>query len=321
MIQIQLRKSDIEIILSALTTLIATVISDVIPGLTVKLLFILFYMAGVITFLLYIGEENTWKRFGIPCFFLAGAVAFLVGASWANELSGKAYMEQIAAFFRAEESRQEQDHFYYPEIADINDSVKALAEDQSVDLLEQDLSAMNLRLVGMLGDIEKYRFWESKKDPGEVAEILDEVGTFLKDREDFSNLNDRDTVELLYKMRIAHKLYHYKNILAALEAMGIDCEALEIDEYTLVCWDTEKLFSTYNMRKELEDEWAEEVYHERFDYEQYKVRTEEYSDTFDYGNWGWSIEESTNEAKIWVDKRMMEFYRKFKMNFSQETGY
>ena len=69
------------------------------------------------------------------------------------------------------------------------------------------------------------------------------------------------------------------------------------------------------MRKELEDEWAEEVYHEWFNYEQYKVRTEEYSDTFDYGNWGWNIKESTNEAKNQVNKRMMAFYRKFKMNF------
>ena len=45
-----------------------------------------------------------------------------------------------------------------------------------------------------------------------MAEILDEVNTFLKDREDFSNLNDRDTVEFLYKMRLCPytlSLYKY----------------------------------------------------------------------------------------------------------------
>ena len=112
-------------------------------------------MAGVITFLLYIGEENKWKRFRHSLLFVAGAGFFPGGCFPANELSGKAYMEQIAAFSGRKKHGRNRS-ILLSEIADINDSVKALAENQSVDLLEQDLSAMNLRLVGTLADIEKY---------------------------------------------------------------------------------------------------------------------------------------------------------------------
>ena len=100
--------------------------------------------------------------------------------------------------------------------------------------------------------------------------------------------------------------------------MGIDCMSYGIDEYKLIIWDTEQMFSYYNMKKSLETKRSENPTYELFQrfYNDYKVRHERYEDDFDYKNWYFRARnKDVISIMVDLDEYIMSYFDKFSINF------
>ena len=117
---------------------------------------------------------------------------------------------------------------------------------------------------------------------------------------------------------------HFESVAAAcvFKAFDIDCEKYGIDEYMLVLWDDEVLFATYNIRKSLENELAENAFHEEWSgkLNEYKMERNKYSDVFNYGDYSYTYEKyTTSQIMEHMSINVMAFYKKYNMNFREES--
>lgn len=297
------------------------ILSTATPGLALKVLF-LFCGAGEIVLCFY-GELIENKRMHKILICTNGIVFFIIFL-WSIISAGSlaAYGARVQTFFQ-------------PEILDsVVDEVYQEVNDETV-YIEQEISA-SVTMVGQIldelehssGALKEYLFRSSRYDPKEVEKIAIVIRDELekdaeKEKPSFMEIKkDEHLVEKFYKMRICRQLCQYINCIKALESVGIDCKAMSIDEYTLMRWDTEILFATYSMRLERLNDAAQGVVYDeeqKYYYRDYKVKLDQYSDTFDYGDWHKSFNpDSAQNIVSHLDNQIMEFYQKFYMNFQKE---
>lgn len=299
------------------------ILSTATPGLALKLLF-LFCGAGEIVLCFY-GELIKSKRMHKILICANGSV-FSIIFLWSVISAGSlaAYGARVQTFFQ-------------PEILD--GAVEEVYQEVNSETvyIEQEISA-SVTMVGQIldelehstGDLKEYLFLSSRYDPKEVEKIAtvirDELEKDAKDEDpSFKEIKTNEhIVELFYKMKICRQLCQYINCIKALESVGIDCKAMSIDEYTLMRWDTEILFAIYSMRLERLNDVAQGVVYDeiqKFYYRDYKIKLDQYSDSFDYGNWHKLFDPDSAENIVsYLDDQIMEFYQKFYMNFQKEIG-
>lgn len=173
---------------------------------------------------------------------------------------------------------------------------------------------------------EEQQFFACKYDPAEVEKIVGVIREELeedkaKESPDFLDIQtNADTVELFYKMRLAVELFHYVDLIRALESIGIDCESMLIDEYELVTWDIEMLFANYSMRQSVLDDAAQGKNYEESQnlyYREFRIKLNEHSDTTDYKSWQKEYEGPVSAEYIAdrIDERIAKYFEKLHMNF------
>ena len=310
-----MKNRNIDIIITAMITLISTVISDAIPNPVLRIIFICCFMTGIISFLIY-SEHNDKKKIIFPG--ICGAVALVILFTSALQEKGTIndYATHVKNFFLNEKDEQDINQTYYQTLSSINKNITNLAvRADNAGVYIPEIDKMNDEILKLSSDIDTYRLCEKKEDQKQIANILAEI----QKEEDFPELMfNKKQIELFYKMRITEEPYYYINIIKAFEAYGIDCENWGIDEYTLVLWDTEHLFALYNMRKDLENEMEEDTFYEEWKayYNDYKAVTPEYRDNFDYMDWNYSItKKNVSEIMEKLNDRIMKCYVKLNMNF------
>ena len=171
-------------------------------------------------------------------------------------------------------------------------------------------------------NLEKIQYNENI-DEIESADILQLMkDRFEEHRNQFPNLiTDIYSIELFYKAFISENAYYYCNILDAFNKYGINTDKFDITENTLFIWDIEKLYMTYNMKASLANELeSDEIFEERFFYyNDYKVKLNRFSDTFDYGTWKrYYTNKTPKKIDEMLNKSIMVWYQKFIINFSTE---
>lgn len=311
----------IQSVISIILVVSLGILSTATPGLVLRVMF-LFCGAGEIILCFY-GEfiKNRLMHIILICvngFVLA--VIFLWSVISAGSLTE--YGTRVQTFFQ-------------PKILDSAiDEVYQGVNSETI-YIEQEISAADEMIGQILDELEhssgalrEYLFLSSRYDPKEVEEIAKIIRGELEEDEkegspDFKEIKtDKHVVEIFYKIRISRQLYQYINCIKALESVGINCKEMSIDEYTLMRWDTEVLFAIYSMRQELLDDVAQGVVYDEtqyFYYREYKVKLDQYSDTFDYGNWRKKFQPDSAENIVSeLDKQIMDFYQKLHMNFQKE---
>lgn len=163
-------------------------------------------------------------------------------------------------------------------------------------------------------------------DPDEVQAVLDKME---QDKEvieqSFPGITtDSGTVMLFYKMRLYERIWHYSSIVKAFQIYGIDCQALGIDEYTLLIWDIENLYNIYSMKKELEKDLKDDTFYaeKKLYFDDHKMENmNEYSDLSDYREWNFSYENKTaRELERILADHIMNYYKRFVLNFSRPAA-
>ena len=165
-------------------------------------------------------------------------------------------------------------------------------------------------------NLEKIQYNENI-DEIESADILQLMkDRFEEHRNQFPNLiTDIYSIELFYKAFISENAYYYCNILDAFNKYGINTDKFDITENTLFIWDIEKLYMTYNMKASLANELeSDEIFEERFFYyNDYKVKLNRFSDTFDYGTWRrYYTNKTPKQIDELMNKSIMVWYQKFR---------
>lgn len=312
-------KKHLQIIFSALAVILIGILAQAAPNLGAKLLLLVCGVCGVI---LYFGRDlipniTVWRGF----LWTAGGL-FAVTLIWSVVAAGSpaAYGKKVAAFF-------------VPEVPEI--TIDTLYQDMGADSLqmEQTLESLDGQLVQMFGELElasaavaERQFLSKNVNTEEVEKISAIIQKRLKedaekDNPSFVNLKTYvHALELFYKIYLARELCHYSSFIKALGAVGVDCEAMAVDEYMLMLWDVEYFFSLYNMRQSLLDDVAQGVVYEEeklFPYQEFRVSEQnEYSDVFDYGTWRRQFSpQSAEEISNTLDKNFINYYRKLNMNF------
>lgn len=157
----------------------------------------------------------------------------------------------------------------------------------------------------------------------EINEIIGLIEKYSKENADtFSDFkSDEYLIELFYKMFLSDTIYYYSNYIKAFEEYGINIDKLDLNEQTLITWDLQILFATYNMRCDNILDLNTDVFLDEimFNYNDYKVSMQKYGDTFDYGIWSQIYQETTaKEVDNDMNDLIMEYYKKFMMNFKSE---
>ncbi len=296
--------ADMNTVISALTLMLSTVLTELIPNMFLKALFIVCYIISIAFFHTNYKQADKLKKW-ISIVFGIVSVIILLGSNLTNGVSFEDCLSHFVSFFGTAKS-EETDR----------------AEDTS-----EILKRLEVRVDSLTHDKGLYRLCASKESPKEITAILDLIqkreAAYKEGHDDeaFPDFKtDRQQTELFYKMWLTstEEPYSYYNIIKAFESLGMDCEKLEIDEYTLALWDTEYLFSIYNMRKSLEntdDESSEDM---EFRFQDFKAKDmNEFSDSLDYGSWQIDYEDVTAEtARENLDSEIINCYKKLYRNFN-----
>jgi len=205
--------------------------------------------------------------------------------------------------------------------------------------LYTDMASQNNEIIGNLMDIDSHMsetedtvellkaqiyedmFWYGQNDPEEISAIAEQITREYSNYPDsYPNIKlDVNSVEIFYKMKLSNMEYHYHNIVEALEACGIRCKEMSIDEHTLMLWDMEMLYNYYSMYKGMQEDAAEDVTYEdnrNLFYNDYKISLNEYSDTFDYKGWFLPCVDTARGTVNDLYNYIMSYYSKFATNFS-----
>lgn len=288
-------------------------LSEFLLNRVVQLIFVVILIAGIVLY--FKGQEKNKRIYRYASYVLCVCLAaMLTGFSLVPDLPQK-----LAEWYAPESS----------EIAEKEKPPSAkdmLLEEQ--DELAQALSSLQNRvdettsgIAGLVGTLESGGLLSGKSEPDEVQSVLDK----LTEDEEFISTNfpniksNRDDAMLCYKMRLYELICHYSSILRAFEEYGIDCNALGIDQYTLIRWDLEKLYAFYSMKQELEADLPDNIFYSSKPllFNDHRVSMNEYSDIYDYGDWRIIYENiSAQEYEERLDERIMIFYKRFHLNFS-----
>ncbi len=315
----QTKNENLEFILSILTTMLLTLISKDIASPFWKIIFILCYVAGVTAYLIL---PDPKKRKWTACLCGLAAALILILSSYEANVTFRDMIGHIGDFFSNEKKEQEIHTIYQMELDSITLGLQKLSNEiedytQNEAILEQ----ISVRMEQLSQSMDINRFWDNQADDAEVEDIMQtaEAKRQQWENDPFPDLtSDKHQIELMYKMWLAREPYRYYNLVRAMEFMGIDCAAFEINEYTLMLWDTEFLYNVYNMRKSHEHDRGENVFHEvlKEDFNQYRARTQKHSDTFDYENWGWDFNNKrTDQIMEFLDGIIMAHCEKMYINF------
>ena len=311
-----MKNENAKIVLSTLAALLSTILSDAIPNLYIRLAFIICFVAGLMAVLSAPSEERRHKKKLAAGMCMAASFLLLMSSTLTNDITARDYIMHVRNFFIQKDGDALTYASHYQQMRSINQSIDRLTADFKNEPYKQKLDELDDNIQKLIFDIDTYRFWEDKEDQQEVDAILKEI---RKEGSPFLTqpLNEYQT-EIAYKLYLSILPYHYYNIIKAMESMGIDCAAYEIDEYKLIMWDAERLFAYYNMKKNMETKLAENPTYELFEqyYNDYKVRNERYEDDLDYKNWRFKLSDvDTNSIMARLDTQIMSYFNKFSINF------
>lgn len=306
-------------IFSAFAVILIGILAQAAPNLGSKLLLLVCGAGGVI---LYFCKDLIPNAPARKVLLWSAGTLFVVTLIWSVISAGSpaAYGKRVVAFF-------------VPEAPEITTDM--LYQDMGEENLqmERTLDGLDSQLVQMLGElelvsaaVEERQFLSRNDDMTEVEKISAIIQEKIKEDAERDNPSitsiktDVHAVELLYKIHLAPELCHYSSFIKALEAAGVDCKSMSVDEYTLMQWDVEYFFSLYNMRRSLLDDVAQDVAYEEnkvFRYRDFKVSEQnEYSDVCDYGAWQvWYSPRAAEKIANSLDKDFIKFYQKLNMNF------
>lgn len=298
-------KDDLKTLLIIIATLIVPILSLGIISPLIKISFVLIY--SFICFLLLsklFADKLKTKNMII---FMATVIEILLlTISTLNTGSISGYFERIKNFLVVSQETTSNN------IVSSNIDFESYFNDLSMQISEIDKKIeYNLENVHFNQDISEV----------EINEIINQMEqNYEKYNDYFGDLKtDIYSIELMYKIFISEMSYYYCNILEAFERFGINNDKLGIDENILFVWDIEILYIKYNMKqKNFSNSSYENATGEIYSYDDYRVTMQKYSDTFDYGGWKLSYETlSAKDADIKFNNSIMNYYKKFIINFSE----
>lgn len=316
--------ADINILLSNLTLLLSTVMSGLIPNALMKFVFIGCYMSGII-FYMKTTEGNPQKKSkNLSIFFTVAAVLILVTSTIYHKMSFGDYVAQIASFFHVKEDEEEAG--IRANMKEIEAQLGALTMENKENLteLEERLNGvisehLEVPLDGLIHEEGLHRLCKNREDAEEIQKIKEALVEMAeKCKKNFPELTTNGKqLELMYKMLMSSDLYGYYNIIKAFEDFGIDCDALEIDEYRLVLWDIQYVISIYQMRNSMvgkNNEYFEELH---LNFQDFKAdQLDEYDDQLNYQEWYFPFSRMTsNQIVERLDVEIVDCYKKFYYNF------
>lgn len=323
-----MKKDDLLNMLPILVGLLGTIVSDLIADRVFRVLFVLAVMTGIAAFFVYDGRDEKKKK-GVSGMCGGVAVVILFLSLWGNGITADDFVGHLLQFIgaRAEESTAAEDCFQ--QAADANRVIESMLASAGQDSgYLQRLGEIGTEVSQLSETVQKEQWWESREDQKEIDQILSviEKGVAKTQNDNSDKLLYPDprldirSAQLFYKLWISKEAgaVGYYNMVKAMEGYGIDCERLEIDEYTLICWDVDRLFATYNMRKRaLQELEADTLYEERyFYYRKDKAATEEYQDHFDYRDWRrYFTDRKGGEIFAFFDGDIYGYYDRFYANF------
>ena len=320
---------DAKIIFSVLLVIVLVILSTASPNIFFKLLFLVFGSAWII---LSFCEDMIHDAKRQKLLSRASGAVFAALFVWSVVYAGSfpAYGRELQSFFQAKPS----------ESVSQDEAAAAVYEEAGSGFrqVEEWIQAADAQVSQIAKDLQHYskvaeeqQFFASKYDPSEVEKIIGVIREKLeedkkKESPSFADIQTNPhTVELFYKMRLGRELFHYVDLIRALESIGIDCEAMSIDEYKLMTWDTEYMFAVYSMRQSvLPDALQGKTYEEgpKLYYRDFRIKLNEYSDTTDYGNWCKEYESPVSAEDIVqrLDTQFTDAYKKFHMNFQANSN-
>ncbi len=283
------------------------------PNQGLKVLFLVIYFLGVVTLYWKPTQKVQLRKtlLGILSFLEIGIICIFVitMGSLGN------YIAHIKDFFV-----YEQNNNVTPALSvDAQGSNDNLNEiNIQLQEINEKLNPINNEIVALSENFKSYSFIQDKQNENEINIIYERIENYVKERDTFSELKtNKYQIELFYKMFFSDEPYYYCNILTAFERYGINYRNFGITQSTLITWDLDILFITYKMKEENnKDLGTEEIKNKKFYYNDYRVSMNEYSDTFDYARWNRSDETPEAFNRV-LDSLIKDFYKKFKMNFSE----
>ncbi len=312
-----MKKEDYRNIFSVGASLLTVVLSVNMQNTFMKITFIICYLIGYILFLSYLNDKIKikWKKYIFVILFIADGA--ILAVSFVNVGSFKNYVIKLGEFFESEQEKEEGSVGGSEEI-----SGWVLETNEKIAAMNENLASVNENINQLSDDVEAYQFLRSKEDQAEINTIIQVIEEKYNDSADyFPDLKtSKHDVELFYKMRLCEEPYYYCNIIKALEAYGIDCVQMSINEYDLMLWDTEILYAKYNMKESIQEDLNKNIFYEEkvFRYDDFKINMSEYSDILNYNDWRYTHENVTaEEVNERLSKRIMKYYVKFHMNFSE----
>lgn len=307
------------VIISCGVALLSVLLSEFLPNRIVRLIFVVILIVGIVLY--FKGQdENEEKKENTRIYRYASYVLSVCLAL------------MLVVFGLVPDLSQKLAEWHDPESSEItkkeeSPSAKDMLLERQPDLT-QTLSGLQTRVdetvsgvTNLVGSLKSDSLLSEKTDPAEVQSVLDKL---MEDEEiileNFPNIkSSRDEVMLCYKMFLYEMLCHYSSILRAFEEYGIDCNALNIDQSDLIRWDVERMYAIYSMKQELEPDLAENTFYssKTFNFTDHRMSMNEYSDTFDYGEWNFTLENiRAQEYEKILDGQIMAYYQKFHLNFS-----
>jgi len=334
-----MKKGYTEIVIPVLVTLLSTVISDAMPNYLLRLLFIALLTSGCILFLNYMDNRQTWKLILLSGMGVTACILLAVPVIQDKTAAG--YFSRVRDFFTEKEEPPSPSELYAEDICnrieasglavtakitETEESLQALYDKaQASEKAEQELESIAWGISALSESYGNHNFFYDLEDSEEVYEILGDIESNNVDDDGewlFPSLTEeRYEVELFYKMKLSSLPYAYCNIIKAFGEYGIDCETMDIDEYDLALWDTEMLFSIYNMKKVVEpyifENSSQTEWHLKFN--DNKMQTDGHKDNLDYKDWSFNYtDKPVGEMDGVLDNWINAYYKKFHINF-QDT--
>lgn len=285
---------NVNLIITAFTTLFGPVFTSLIPNNIFKIIFLLCCLGSLIIFLNNTGQNIRMKKI-VSISLAAAALTILIISNFINNISFQDCLDWITSFHKEEKTE---------DIVQINEK----------------LSNLEIHYDSIVHDQTLSQLCTSTQDPEEIEEILQQIKRNLTEYKDnFQEIKkEKSQLELYYKIFLTGHSYHYYNIIKALEAYGIDCKKNNITENTLAVWDLQYLLLVYNMRVDLE-KYDDNEYFDSFTFNLNDYKAKEVTavnDSLDYDNWKYKHDGCTaKQLKEVSTERYYNCYKKICQNF------
>lgn len=307
-----MKESDKKNIIIILATLVTSILSLGIFNLLFQLIFIIIFVIICCLGFSYINNKSNIKRNFL--ILSCAAEVIILCFSISNQGSFFSFYKQITNFFVASHEKSDFD------FNEFGNQLKNI--DEKIDDTKDNIQNIDNNLNSITYNLDKIHY-NQNIDEVESADILKLIKDRFKEYSDrFPTLiTDIYSIELFYKAFISESPYYYCNILDAFNNYGINTDKLGINENTLFIWDIEKLYMTYNMKTSIANELeSDKIFDIKiFKYNEYKVKLNRFSDTFDYGDWQkYFTDKTPKQIDDLMNKSIMTLYKKFVINFSIE---